>query len=66
MKKNEFQQLKTKPRGELEKLLREKRNRMWSLRVDLAAGKVKNVKEISALKKDIARLMTLRNISSIS
>lgn len=59
MKRNDFIQLKTKPVAELRKLLGESRDRLWSLRIDLRAGKVKNVKEIKKIKKDIARVLTL-------
>lgn len=34
------------------------RERMRILRFDLAAGKVKNVREMRAVKKDIARILT--------
>lgn len=46
-------------KGELERILREKREKLRQLSFDLAAGKVKNVKEIRETKKDIARLSTL-------
>lgn len=53
------QELLQKPKIELEKLLKDLRERQRSLRFDLAAGKVKNVREIRQIKKDIARIMTL-------
>ncbi len=59
MKRNEFQELKTKPNPELEKVLMEKRERLRSLRFDLAAGKVKNVSEIRKVRKDIAKILTI-------
>lgn len=55
------QELREKPKSELEKLLQEKRERLRSLRFDLAAGKVKNVREIREIKKDIARILTILN-----
>lgn len=61
MKKSELQELKTKPRAELEKLLRETREELRKVRFDLEAGKVKNVSRLRRLKKDIARLLTLLN-----
>ena len=64
MKKKEFEQLKTKPKAEWEKSLLEQREKLWSLRTDLAAGKVKNVKEIQIIRKMIARLLTLLNQKS--
>jgi len=59
MKKQDFQQLKSKSRGEMEKELRESRTKLRDLKFDLAAGKVKNVSEIKKLKKVVARLSTL-------
>lgn len=61
MKKKEFEQLKTKPEAELQKNLKEHRERLWNLRTDLAGGKVKNVKEIQKIKKSIAQVFTLLN-----
>ena len=58
MKKREIQELKKKPRAELQNLLEASRERLRVLRFDLAAGKVKNVKDLRALKKDVARLLT--------
>jgi len=60
MKRKEFQTKKEKPVAELEKEIREFRARLESLRFDLAAGKVKNIKEIKAVRKSIAQLLTLR------
>ena len=51
-------ELKQKPKLELQKLLLDSRERLRSLRFDLASGKVKNVREIRTLKKDIARILT--------
>jgi large subunit ribosomal protein L29 len=58
MKTREIRELKNAPLAELQKLLRENRERLRLLRFDLAAGKVKNVGELRELRKDIARLMT--------
>ena len=58
MKRREVQELKTRPPAELEKKFEEFRSSLWSLKKDLAAGKVKNVREIKALKKNIARVLT--------
>jgi ribosomal protein L29 len=44
---------------ELSKRQEDGREKLRQLRFDLAAGKVKNVKEIHQTKKDIARIMTL-------
>jgi large subunit ribosomal protein L29 len=56
MKSNELRQKSPK---ELQKILMDSRERLRSLKFDLASGKVKNVREIRGLKKDIARLLTL-------
>ncbi len=61
MKKKELEQLKTKPKAEWEKMLSEHREKLWALRTDLAAGKVKNVQEIQDVRKMIARLLTMIN-----
>ena len=58
MKIKEIQQLKKKPLPELEKELREKREKLWQLKNDLATGKVKNIREIREIKKIIARVLT--------
>jgi len=52
-------ELRQKPKNELQSLLDEKRGRLRVLRFDLASGKVKNVREIRQIKKDIARILTL-------
>jgi len=52
-------ELRQKSKSELEKILADNRERLRQLRFDLAAGKVKNVREIRLFKKDIARLLTL-------
>ncbi|OGZ98400.1 MAG: 50S ribosomal protein L29 [Candidatus Sungbacteria bacterium RIFCSPLOWO2_12_FULL_41_11] len=52
-------ELSQKPKEELQKLLKEKRKRLEELRFLSSQGKVKNVKEMSVVKKDIARILTL-------
>ena len=54
-------ELKTKPKEDLHKLLQDNREKLRLLRFDLASGKVKNVREIRGIKKDIARVLTLLN-----
>ncbi len=61
MKKKELQQLSKKPVAELQKKVQESRNKLWQLRVDLAAGKVKNIKQIRSLKQDISQMLTFIN-----
>ncbi len=58
MEKKQFQDIKNKPVQELHKLLLELRGKLWQYKIDLAAGKVKNIKEIQTVKKDIARILT--------
>ncbi|PIR72868.1 MAG: 50S ribosomal protein L29 [Candidatus Nealsonbacteria bacterium CG10_big_fil_rev_8_21_14_0_10_36_23] len=54
-----FSELRQRPKPELQKLLAENREKLRQLRFDLASGKVKNVREIRKIKKDIARILTL-------
>lgn len=42
-------------------LLKENREKMRVFRFDMKAGKVKNVKTISKLRKEIARILTILN-----
>lgn len=49
---------------ELQQLLKEKREKLRQLRFVLATGKVKNVREIRMLKKDIARILTILKITN--
>jgi large subunit ribosomal protein L29 len=52
-------ELRQKTKDELLKLLTENKERLRALRFDLASGKIKNVREIRRIKKDIARILTL-------
>ena len=56
MKINELRQ---KTKLELVKILEDNREKLRQLRFDLAAGKVKNVREIRKVKKEIAQILTL-------
>ncbi len=51
-------ELRQKSEMELRRLLRDSRERLRQLKFDLASGKVKNVREIRQIKKDIARILT--------
>ena len=51
MKQKDLGQLKIKPVAELRKILMENRDRLWTMKTDLVAGKVKNVKEIQKIKR---------------
>ena len=62
MKTQELAELLKKSQADLQKALVEYRSRLQKLRFDLAAGKVKNIREIKSTKKMIARILTvLRN-----
>ena len=58
MKQREIQEVKNMNVAELEKRLRDGREKLRSMKFDLAAGKVKNVGLLRALRKDIARYST--------
>ena len=58
MKANE---IKSKSEKELKELLVEKRERIRDLRFLLSQGKVKNIREIRKMKKDIAKILTIKN-----
>lgn len=59
MKSRQFQEMKQKSAPELNTMLKELREKLWTLRGDLESGKVKNVREIRDAKKDLARVMTV-------
>ena len=61
MKNSEFKRLKSKSKEELYKLLIDSSKKLQELKFNLAAGKVKNVRSVRTLKKDIARILTLLN-----
>lgn len=52
-------ELKEKTSKALDTLLNNDREKLRKLKFDLSAGKVKNVRSIRALKKDIARIKTI-------
>ena len=53
------QKLRKKSKTDLEKLLQEGREHLRVLRFDLTSGKIKNVREIGATQRDIARILTI-------
>lgn len=55
-------ELRQRSKDELQKILADGREKLRQLRFDLASGKVKNVREIRKIKKDIARILTLLKI----
>ena len=54
-------ELREKPIEDLNVIFKELREKLRNLRFDLTAGKVKNVRQIRLLKKDIARVLTMIN-----
>jgi ribosomal protein L29 len=64
MKKRELNIHREKPISEIEKEVREARARLEGLKFDLAGGKVKNIREVRAVRKTIAQLLTLRRARS--
>ncbi len=54
-------ELKNKPKEELYKILEDSTKKLQELEFNLAAGKVKNVRTLRVLKKDIARVLTILN-----
>ena len=60
-----IKELKQKNKGELENLVEEKKIFLRNFRFAVAGSKTRNVKEGNALKKDIARIMTLLNDEEI-
>lgn len=52
-------ELRKKSKAQLNKILQKKREKLRTLRFNLASGKIKNVREIREVKKDIARIMTI-------
>jgi large subunit ribosomal protein L29 len=56
-----IKELKEKSEKELNKMIDENREKLRKLKFDLSSGKVKNVREIRTIRKDIAKMFTLIN-----
>jgi large subunit ribosomal protein L29 len=54
-------ELREKNKGELGKLLNEKREKVRKLRFDIATKQVKNNRELRNEKKDIAKILSIIN-----
>lgn len=52
-------ELSQKTKKELNDLLAENRHKLGQLRFDLASKKLKNIREIRGLRKDVARIITI-------
>ncbi|MCL4392257.1 50S ribosomal protein L29 [Patescibacteria group bacterium] len=61
MAKKEAKNLNNVPIIELEKELAEERQKLVDLKFNLAAGKVKNIKEVKKTKVRIAQILTAKN-----
>lgn len=59
MKRQEFDQLKTKDIESLEKLVSEKEREKATVHLELKMGKLKNVHGLRQLKKEIAKIKTI-------
>lgn len=59
MKKEQLQKLREKTGEELKKELQTNADNLWKLKSDLAAGKVKNVRQVRNLKKSTAIINTI-------
>jgi len=62
--KEKIREFSRLPKQELQRNLSEKREKLRQLRFDLASGKVKNVREIREIRRDIARIITILKIKS--
>lgn len=58
MKRKEILEMKNKAGEELKKMAADFREKLEVLSFDLESGKVKNVREIREIKKNIARILT--------
>jgi len=56
-----IKEIKQRSEKDLHKDLIEIREKLRVLKFDLSAGKVKNVREIRTIKKDIAKILTVLN-----
>ena len=54
-------ELRKKSNSELDKLLKDSREKIRSLRFNLIGGKVKNVRDVRDVKRDVAKILTLLN-----
>ncbi len=54
-----LKELRQKNKEELQKILADDREKLRQMRFDLAAGKVKNVREIRKARKEISQILTI-------
>ncbi len=56
-----IKELRKKSKDDLDKILQDDREKTRQIRFDMSSGKVKNVREIGKIKKEIARILTILN-----
>jgi len=56
-RKDKIKDFKKMGKQELVRLLNDNKEKLRKLRFNLSAGKVKNVREVQSIRKDIARIM---------
>ncbi|OGY41685.1 MAG: 50S ribosomal protein L29 [Candidatus Buchananbacteria bacterium RBG_13_39_9] len=59
--KEELKELKMKSAAELQKLLKANREKLGDLRFKISQSQLKNIREFRALKKKIAKILTIIN-----
>ena len=52
-------EIKQKTKGDLQNLLNDNRKKMQDLRFELASSRLKNVREIRKLRKEVAQILTI-------
>ncbi len=60
MKRKELENFKIKPIPEVDREIRHYEERLANLKMDLALGKVKNIREIRQIKESLAQLLTIK------
>ena len=65
IKDMKIKEIREKSENELKKDLVERRNKLAKMRFDISAKQVKNHRDIRITKKDIARILTVLNISKV-
>ncbi len=60
-----IKELRQKTEKELKDLLNENKQKLGQLKFDLASKKLKNVREIRELRRDIARILTILNEKNV-
>lgn len=61
MKKKDLKEWKIKKQADIESEITNERKKLGELRLGLVSGKVKNIKSIRAVRKNIAQLLTIKS-----